>query len=391
MARPGAHSVESMSIFAWRHTVAVVLLVIASSMGSVPATAELSAPDRPCSAPTSTAAALRDLTEVHGIVGVAVELSGPRCGRWTGASGEADVRTGRPMTSGGRVRIGSATKTFTATVVLQLAAEGRVRLNAPVERYLPGLVRGNGYDGARITVRDLLRHTSGLPDHVDGLDWDTFPDWRYRTFTPVELVRLALDQPHPEPPWAYSTTNFVLAGMIVERVTGHDIGYEITHRLIRPLRLHDTYWPGDSPYIKGPHPHGYTDGVDITDLNVTWGGAGGALVSSLFDENRFFAALLGGRLLPPAYLRQMMTTVEADPDRLWPGARYGLGLIFTPLDRCGVGGFWGHGGTTPGFETVGASTIDGRQAQLVINSNTTSQESWQALHTALEVALCDAR
>jgi D-alanyl-D-alanine carboxypeptidase len=179
--------------------------------------------------------------------------------------------------------------------------------------------------------------------------------------------------------------------MIVERVTGHDIGYEITRRVIRPLRLHDTSWPGDSPYIQGPHPRGYSGGVDMTDLGMSWGGAGGALVSTLSDENRFFAALLGGRLLPAAYLRQMMTTVAADPDRLWPGARYGLGLISTPLNRCGVGNFWGHGGTTPGFETVGASTGDGRQVQLVINSNTTSQESWQALHTALEVALCDAR
>jgi D-alanyl-D-alanine carboxypeptidase len=371
--------------------VVVVLLVVASSIGAGPATAGRTAPDQRCRAPAATDAALRDLTGIHGIVGVAVELFGPRCGRWAVTSGVADLRTGRPMAAGERVRIGSTTKTFTATVVLQLAAEGRIGLDAPVERYLPGVVRGNGYDGARITVRDLLRHTSGLPDHVNALDRDAFPDWRYRTFTPAELVSLALDQPHPEQPWTYSTTNSVLAGMIVERITGHDIGHEITHRVIRPLGLHDTYWPGGSPHIRGPHPRGYSDGVDTTDLSMSWGGAGGALVSSLSDENRFFAALLGGRLLPPAYLRQMMTTVETDPDRLWPGARYGLGLISTPLNRCGIGTFWGHGGTLPGFETVGASTPDGRRAQLVINSNTTSQESWQALHTALEVALCDAR
>jgi D-alanyl-D-alanine carboxypeptidase len=339
---------------------------------------------------TATAMALRELTEVHGIAGAAIEVSGPRCGRWSGASGLADLRSGRPMTTGGRVRIGSTTKTFTATVVLQLAAQRRLDLDTAVDHYLPGVVRGNGYDGRQITVRDLLRHTSGLPDHVDALPWDSFAQWRFRTFAPAQLVTLALGQPHPSHAWTYSTTNYVLAGMIVERVTGHSIGAEITDRVIRPLGLRDTYWPGQSPSIRGPHPRGYWNGVDFTELSVTWGGAGGALISTPHDENNFFAALLGGRLLPAAYLRQMTETVTADPDRLWPGARYGLGLIATPLDRCGTTTMWGHGGTVPGFETVGAITPDGRRAQLVITSNTSSQESWKALHDTLEVALCDA-
>ena len=382
-----------MTQFTARRLGAVLLAVLAVAVGGFPAaaTAAPSTSDRRCTAPVAIRAALRELVEAHRITGVAAELAGPRCGRWTAADGVADRRTARPMTAGGRIRIGSTTKTFTATVVLQLAAERRLELDAPVERYLPGVVRGNGYDGTRITVRDLLRHTSGLPDHVDALDWDAFADWRYRTFTPAELVALALAQPHPDRPWTYSTTNAVLAGMIVERVTGHDIGHQITHRLIRPLALRDTWWPGDSPARPGPHPRGYTGDVDVTELSMSWAGAGGALVSSPADQNRFFAALLGGRLLPPAYLRQMMHTVEADEDRLWPGARYGLGLIATPLHRCGITTFWGHGGTTLGFETVGAATPDGRRAQLVITSTTTSQAAWQALHTALEVALCDAR
>jgi D-alanyl-D-alanine carboxypeptidase len=338
----------------------------------------------------ATTAALRELTVVHGITGAAIEVDGPRCGRWSNASGLADLRTGRPMSAGGRVRIGSTTKTFTATVVLQLAAEQRVGLDTTVEHYLPGVVHGNGYDGSRITVRDLLRHTSGLPDHVDALPWESFAQWRYRTFTPGELVGLALAQPHPSREWTYSTTNYVLAAMIVERVTGHRIGSEITERVIRPLGLRDTYWPGDSPFIRGTHPRGYRDGTDVTELSVSWGGAGGALISTLHDENLFFAALLNGRLLPPAYLRQMTVTVPADPDRIWPGARYGLGLISTPMHHCGITTRWGHGGTLPGFETVGAITRDGRRAQLVITSNTHSQESWEALHDTLEVALCDA-
>ncbi|WP_326556708.1 serine hydrolase domain-containing protein [Micromonospora sp. NBC_01796] len=274
-----------------------------------------------------------------------------------------------------------------------------IDLDTPVERYLPGLVRGNGYDGRRITVRDLLRHTGGLPDHVDALDWDRVESWRLRRFEPAELLALALAQPPPPAGWNYSTTNYLLAGLIVGRVTGRDIGAEITRRVIVPLGLRDTYWPGDSVRIRGPHPRGYApvevDGtvrkVDRTDFHMSFGGAGGALVSTLADQHRFFTALLGGRLLPPAQLAEMRQTVPADPDRLWPGARYGLGLISTPLDGCGGGTYWGHGGTTPGFRTLGATTVDGRSVQLVVNDEPMSYEGWAALHATVRTALCEAR
>ncbi|HST82252.1 MAG TPA: serine hydrolase domain-containing protein [Kineosporiaceae bacterium] len=362
-------------------------------------------PEPACSRHAGTKNALRVLTQTYGLAGAAVDASGPTCGGWNASSGVADLRTGRAMRADERIRIGSTTKTFTATVVLQLAAEGRIALDTPVERYLPGVVQGNGYDGRRMTVRALLQHTSGMPDHVDALDWDSLPEWRYRKFTPDELVALALGQPHPDRSWTYSTTNYVLAGMIVERITGHPIGAEITRRIIRPLGLRDTYWPGNSPYIRGPHPRGYypanldpasTDPagdpqpkLDLTDVNMSFGDAGGALISSLSDENRFFAALFDGRLVSLRYLRQMMTTVEADPDRVWPGARYGLGLISTPLRRCGVDLYWGHGGTTPGFKTLGGITPDGRRVQLVINDTITSQEAYDALTAAVHTALCE--
>jgi D-alanyl-D-alanine carboxypeptidase len=361
----------------------VLLLGLPAEAGGTPA--------RSCDGHPALQRELDELTGTYGMAGAAAEVDDPRCGRWTGASGVADVRTGRPMRAGERIRIGSTTKSFTATVVLQLAAEHKISLDAAVDHYLPGLIRSNGYDGRRITVRDLLRHTSGLPDHVDALDWDHLKEWRFRHFTPREEVALALAQPHPNARWSYSTTNFVIAGMIVQKVTGHDPSSEITRRLVRPLGLRDTYWPGDAPWISGPHPHGYSvdAGIrtDVTDLDMSYGGAGGALVSSLADENRFFAALLGGRLLPRAELTEMTATVPADPDRMWPGARYGLGLVSTPL-KCG-GLYWGHGGTVPGYDTAGGIAPGGRRVQLVLNQNIDSEQSYLAMHEAVQTALCD--
>jgi D-alanyl-D-alanine carboxypeptidase len=330
--------------------------------------------------------ALDELTGTHGLPGAAIQVSGPGGCRWVGTSGVANLATGEPMMPRPRFRIVSVTKSFTATVVLQLAAERRLRLDAPVERYLPGVIRGNGYDGRKITVRQLLVHTSGLPDHFDALDWTNIDSWRFRTVAPAELIDMALSLPRPENRWHYSTTNYVLAGLVVERITGKDIETEVTDRIIEPLRLTRTYWPGDSLGIRGPHPRGYEGRIDFTEFAMTWGGAGGALISTMTDVNTFFRALWSGRLLPPAWLAEMRRTVPADPDRLWPGARYGLGLISSPLS-CG-GRWWGHGGTTLGFRAVGAVGPDGRQVSMVINHAPPTAETEAAYHHTIETALC---
>ncbi|MDG9673229.1 serine hydrolase [Micromonospora sp. DH14] len=374
----------------------VLALVVLLTFAGVSAPAAARAPDPGCSGWPATTTALHDLTSTQRLLGAAIEVEGPRCGRWSDASGRADLRTGRPMRADERIRIGSSTKTFTATVVLQLVAEGRLGLDSPIEAYLPALVRGNGHDGRRITVRDLLRHTSGLPDHVDALDWDRLDRWRFRHHEPAELVAVALAQPPPGGSWHYSTTNYVLAGLIVERVTGRGIGVEITRRIIEPLGLRNTYWPGNSVRIRGPHPRGYAlvateQRRDVTEFDMSYGGAGGALVSTLADQNRFFAALLGGQLLDPIRLAELTRTVPTDPDRLWPAARYGLGIISTPLAGCEEVLYWGHGGTTPGFRTLGGVTADGRRAQLVVNDEPASYESWQALSATVHTALCETR
>lgn len=366
------------------------MLVAAASVaavGTVPARADAASR---CGDHEATRAALERMTGAHRLTGAAVRIDDPRCGAWTAASGVADRRTHRPMRAGLRTRIASITKTFTATTVLALAAEGRLSLDAPVERYLPGLLDRNGYDGRTITVRSLLRHTSGLPDHMD--TFDTTDEFRFRHFEPEELVARALTLTPPKGDWHYSTTNYIIAGLIVEKVAGRTLEDEVNRRLITPLRLRDTYWPGDETRIRGPHPHGYVRGedgsyTDYTAFNTTVAWAGGALISSPRDVNTFFGALLGGRLLPPAMLAEMKQTVRADPDRVWEGAYYGLGLIRTSL-RCG-GAWWGHAGGTDGFTTFAGVGPSGRRVTVMLNENAPTLEAWNDELDIVQAALCE--
>ncbi|MFC5185777.1 serine hydrolase domain-containing protein [Actinomadura harenae] len=334
--------------------------------------------------------ALDTLTSSGETPGVTVRVDDPRCGTWSAASGTADLATGRPMPTGERTRIGSVTKSFTATVVLQLAAEHRLSLDDTVDRWLPGLVRTPRYDGRRITIRSLLQHTSGLPDHSDAMPDDV----RWRHFDPEQLVAMALTMDPPDKTWTYSSTNFVLAAMIVRKATGHGIEDESTRRILRPLGMRDTYWPGDETAIRGPHPHGYVHDengrwTDYTDQNLTYGGAAGALVSTTRDLDRFFTALFGGRLLPPRQLAEMRRTVPADPERIWPGARYGLGLIQTPLT---CGGTWiGHAGGVAGFATVAGVGPGGRAVAVSLNADPDTLQAQNHMLDVVQAALCERR
>ena len=341
--------------------------------------------------------ALDVLTDRDGIAGAAVLVSGPNakdsCGRWAEAAGTADPRTGRTMNTTDRLRIGSVTKTFTATVVLQLVAEHRLSLEDQVDRHLPGLIRRHGYDGRRITVRQLLQHTSGLPDYLEAPEWEHPEQLRYRHFEPRELVERALELPRPQRTWHYATTNYVLLGMIVREVTGRTPEAQITRRIIEPLGLRDTYWPGDDTRIQGPHSRSYfttEDGrlTDGTAWNMTFGGVGGALVSTPGDLTRFATALFGGRLLPAPQLAQMRRTVAADPDRLWPGARYGLGLISSPLS-CG-GTWWGHAGTVPGgHRALIAVGPGGRSTAVALNEVPASLQAELDFLDLVDKSLCE--
>lgn len=353
------------------------------------------AAQRTCEAPPALKHALDQLTGRHRLAGAAVEVVDPACGRQTYASGRADLRTGRPMSAGDRLRVASVTKTFTAATVLQLADAGRLSLDASVERYLPGLVQGNGYDGRRITVRQLLQHTSGLPDHGDSLATADIEWLRHHRFTPRELVERALKLPPPKGPWHYSTTNYILAGLVIKKVTGRPAEKEISRRIIKPLKLDDTYWPGRSEHIRGRHSRSYftteRNGtpvrVDGTEWNTSAGGTGGALISTPRDVNDFYAALLDGRLLSRPRLAEMLDTVPGDPERLGPDGRYGLGLITSPLS---CGGRWtGHTGSIrAGHNIIAAVAPGGRRVTVVINESPTADASTTAFIAAVDTALC---
>ncbi|MEV6855819.1 serine hydrolase domain-containing protein [Streptomyces microflavus] len=307
----------------------------------------------------------------------------------TYTAGVGDLTTGAKVPREGQVRIGSNTKTFVAVVVLQLVAERRMSLDAFVDTYLPGLVRGKGIDGRRITVRQLLQHTSGLPEYTSHLGDDA------RYYAPRELLATALRHPadlDPGKSWKYSNTNYVLAGLIVQKVTARPLADEIDRRVIKRIGLRHTYFPapGDAS-IREPHPHGYyqestqTPLRDITEMDPSWGWAAGQMISTNSDLNRFFTALLAGRLIPPAQLAQMRTTVPAEAT-FGPGARYGLGLVSRPLPCGGLS--WGHGGSFPGYETRGGVTADGRAANIAVTLQLTGEAPRRSLERAVDNALC---
>ncbi|MFH8553390.1 serine hydrolase domain-containing protein [Streptomyces celluloflavus] len=305
----------------------------------------------------------------------------------TYTAGVGDLATGSKVPTDGQVRIGSNTKVFTAVVMLQLVGERKIRLDAYVDTYLPGLVRGDGIDGRRITVRHLLQQTSGLPNYTEY-------DLQLRHYEPRELLGIALrHKAHFDPgkKWEYSNTNYVLAGLIIQKVTGRPVAKEIDQRIIKPVGLRHTYFPapGDTT-IREPHPKGYDrDSADapprdITEMDPSWAWAAGQMISTNSDLNRFFTALLGGRLLPPAQLAQMRTTVPAD--YFGDGARYGLGLVSKPLSCGGV--YWGHGGSFPGYETRGGVTAKGRAANIAVTIQPTDKTAMERVEKVVDTALC---
>jgi D-alanyl-D-alanine carboxypeptidase len=332
-----------------------------------------------------------DTTLDYGAPGVLAELDTAR-GDIRVRSGYGDTAKQTPVPWNAEFRVGSFTKTFVSATLLQLVGEGRLSLDDTVDRWLPGVVSGSGNDGRKITVRQLLQHTSGLPDYLMGMPYlfseEGFLKNRYKSVTPEEAVATAMKFPPnfaPGTKWDYSNTNYMLAGMIISRITGHPWQQEVQRRIIRPLGLRHTYTPGTSPYVPEPHAIGYErfpgpdateddpkygEPIDVTELNPSWGGAAGEIISTTGDGNRFLRALVSGRVLHPAQLAEMRQTVptSAEFQQNWPGARYGLGIMWIP-NSCG--GSWSHGGDIQGFRTRNGVSPDGSRS-VVVSFNTDS-------------------
>lgn len=308
-------------------------------------------------------------------------------------AGRGNLTTKAPVPVDGYVRIGSNTKTFTSVVVLQLVGEGKVNLDAPIETYLPGLIRGDGIDGHNITVRQLLQHTTGLPNYTN-IFVNGYLPYQHTYFEPRQMLDLGLAQKvhfAPGTKFEYNNTNYVIAGLLIEKVTGRPLIEEITNRVIKKVGLRHTYFPnvGDQT-IRKPHPEGYHRDdpskplTDVTVQDASFGWAAGEMISTPSDVNRFFSAVLAGKLLQPAQLKEMRTTVDAS--ELGAGVRYGLGLASTPLSCGGLS--WGHGGDIPGYSTTNAGTDDGRAATIAVTELPTSLTQINHLQADLDNALC---
>ncbi|MGC4877798.1 serine hydrolase domain-containing protein [Micromonospora sp. DT43] len=359
----------------WRGVVAAatVAVVLATTVGPTAGSAAPRTSDH-----LLTATVLREgLDDLHGL-GVSGTQGLVRDeGQVTLAgSGVADLATGAPMPVDGYFRIGSTTKTFVSVVVLQLVGEGRIRLDDPVERWLPGVVTGTGNDGRHVSVRQLLQHTSGLYDATGDLaalrSADEFEAHRFDHYTEAQQVATAMRHAPlfvAGTGWSYSNTNYLLAGMLVERVTGHRWDTEVRSRILLPLRLTHTFYPGDRPTLPQPHANGYRQFepggplVDTTVFNPTVTASAGGLVSTPTDLSRFWQAVGHGQLLRPAQLAELRRTVlAAGFQGIRPGIRYGLGVMWIP-NRCG--GSWAHVGSMPRMSTLAAVSPDGRRSTVL--------------------------
>ena len=324
------------------------------------------------------------------------------------AVGKGNLETGQAPPMDGEVRVGSASKTFVAVVVMQMVQEGKVGLDEPIETYLPGLIRGEGIDGSKITVRQLLQHTSGLPEYTDTyLSSRAAESENMQHYVPPrDLLDTALGKPaafEPGTQWKYTNTNYIVLGMLVERVSQRPVGEQIDERIVKKLGLSHTYFPapGDKS-IKGTHPQGYHLSAggkleDITEMDPAWGWAAGAMVSTPSELNTFFQAVFDGRLLTQSSIDEMKNGAVDASSYLGPGTVYGLGLIGTPLS-CG-GTSWGHGGTIHGYQTDNAVGPDGTAVTVAVtalptaiadqnNPESSAKEKHQRNKDAVDAALC---
>ncbi|MBS2539177.1 beta-lactamase family protein, partial [Catenulispora sp. NF23] len=305
---------------------------------------------------------------------------------WRGASG--DAQTGQPVSADAHFRVGSISKTFSAVVLLQLAAEHRVDLDQSVQHYLPGLLPAVTFQP--ITLRQLLNMTSGLPDGAGGpdpsVDQMIAERFEYQDFSQIiDSTLHPLGRPGPGPIFApgtaqnYNSLNYLIIGLLIEHVTGHSFSDEVNARIVRPLHLTGTFVPQGAPRMPSPYMHGYltTSQGTVTDVSAQ-GGNPSSMISTTGDLDRFIRALFQGRLLPSAQLAQMFTLPRDPQGNLLPytgdtgncqtgpqkgKACLGLGIGADTLPDGTV--LWGKTGEDRGYFTAMFATRDLRHVGVV--------------------------
>ncbi|MEV5962631.1 serine hydrolase domain-containing protein [Kribbella sp. NPDC051952] len=284
-----------------------------------------------------------------GAAGVLLHYRSPKQ-TWIGSSGVARVGTDQPVDPDGWFRAGSITKTFTATVVLQLVGEGKLQLDEPIDQWVPGV---------SIDLRQLLNHTSGLYNYTDDLPEPVgiLRD-RYLHREPQEMLSAGLEKPGlfaPGSSWSYSNTNYIALGLLIEAVTGNPYGDEVARRILQPLGLERTILPGDDVELPEPHASAYlpVDGelVDLARCNASQAWAAGELVSTATDLNTFYAAVLEGDLLAKPEHQAMLTVFQ-------PNEPYGYALGIERRELPDGQVVWGHTGGFYGYLTLSYHSAD---------------------------------
>jgi D-alanyl-D-alanine carboxypeptidase len=288
---------------------------------------------------------------IIGVPGATMTVIRPDGAKWVGVCGLSDIEKSIPMAPGMKFRAGSLSKTFTATMILQLVQEGRLSLDQKLESILPGLVP----NGPQISIRQLLNHTSGLfdyaqaenPNFLDGLAADPFREW-----TKEELIAIANNN-HTTAAWTYSNTNYLILGMIMEKITGRTYAQEISSRILVPLGLHNTSVP-DTPDMPPGSTRGYdyrgAAWVDVTRFGTSWAFGTGAIISTSEDLVVWLDALMKGTLLDRQRREEMFTFVDMGRQAGW---QYGLGLEKQEFYAIGHTGDFVYGGQAAMYDFKG--------------------------------------
>ncbi len=310
--------------------------------------------------------------------GMVMHVYIPGQGAWTGASGLSNRELKTPIVPSDRFRIASVTKTFVATVVLQLVQEHVLHLDQTVEQWLPGMVP----NGHAITIRHLMSHTSGIYDYLDHRFEQIYFDSPRRVWGPNELVAYGVaHDPYFAPgepgKWHYSNTNYILLGMIIEKATGTPLHYQLRSRIFEPLQLHNTYLE-DYEEMPGGFVHGYIGTGDFTDASLsTW--AAGGIISNAEDVATFAQALFTGTLINQAMLHEMLQPVLVDIHTVKGYPVYGLGMTknieaFSLItsgaapNNIKFSALWGHTGGLSGFKSI-MGYMPGNGITIVILTN----------------------
>jgi len=330
-----------------------------------------------------------------GLTGVALYAEQSDAVVFDGVAGLSDRETHTPLTSSDRFRIYSITKTFTAVLVLQLVDEGVLTLDDTVSQWLddPAVARIPNVD--KITIRQLLTHTSGVYDYyngagsafVDDAITGEGADWS-KVWTPQEVLAYVDGARHgadfdPGQGVNYSDTGYILLGLIVEQAGGQSVAKQLLTRILDPLGLADTFFAAAEPVpggtVEGYHRLG-DDLINVSGINLSWAWTQGGMVSTTEDLARFADALFSGDLIEPASLEAMLTFLPADEQ----GREWGMGVarVQTPM-----GGLIGMNGSGPGFVARMYRLPTGATVVLLTNTNLEDDTVNAIFEQAVQVTL----